>query len=220
MGTVPVRAPMGNRPRRLQRGRRRLEPLQPRPGAPARVSLGGGRLRGNRRRQAAPLLRAGALDRMDSILKERLFGLANNEGNHGEDVKEYYYYLDSTPTHSYMKYLYRYPQAAYPYDDLVETNRHRSRQDVEYELIDTGVFDEDRYFDGFVEYSKAEQGDILIRITICNRGTDAAPLHLLPTVWFRNTWSWKPGEPKPRLQAASAAAGFSTIGASHQELGE
>ena len=125
----------------------------------------------------------------DPILKERLFGLTNSEGNHGEDVKEYYFYLDSTPTHSYMKYLYKYPQAAYPYADLVETNRRRSRNEFEYELLDTGVFDDDRYFDVFVEYAKAGPEDILVRITAVNRGPDAAELHLLPTLWFRNDWS-------------------------------
>ncbi len=110
----------------------------------------------------------------DPILKERLFGLTNSEGNHGEDVKEYYFYLDSTPTHSYMKYLYKYPQAAYPYDDLVQTNKHRSRTEPEYELIDTGVFDQNRYFDVFVEYAKDSPEDILIQITVANRGPDAA----------------------------------------------
>src|ERR671922_1110493 len=126
----------------------------------------------------------------DPILKERLFGLTNSEGNHGEDVKEYYFYLDSTPTHSYMKYLYKYPQAAYPYLNLVETSRRRSRQDFEYELLDTGIFDSQRYFDVFVEYAKASPEDICIRIEVCNRGPEPAPLHLLPTLWFRNTWSW------------------------------
>ena len=125
----------------------------------------------------------------DPILKERLFGLTNSEGNHGEDVKEYYFYLDSTPTHSYMKYLYKYPQAAFPYADLVETNRSRNRNDMEYELLDTGIFNEDRYFDVFVEYAKAGPEDILVRITAANRGPDAAELHLLPTLWFRNDWS-------------------------------
>ena len=123
------------------------------------------------------------------ILKERLFGLTNSEGNHGEDVKEYYFYLDSTPTHSYMKYLYKYPQAAFPYADLVETNRRRSNNDMEYELLDTGVFNDDRYFDVFVEYAKDGPEDILVRITAANRGPDAAELHLLPTLWFRNDWS-------------------------------
>jgi hypothetical protein len=135
----------------------------------------------------------------DPILKERLFGLTGNEGNHGEDVKEYYFYLDSTPTHSYMKYLYKYPQRAYPYAELVEVNRARGKHDREYELADTGVFDDDRYFDVFVEYAKASADDILIRVTAVNRGPDPAPLHLLPTVWFRNTWSWNPLAPRPQL---------------------
>ena len=128
----------------------------------------------------------------DPILKERLFGLSNGEGNHGEDVKEYYFYLDSTPTHSYMKWLYKYPQAAFPYDDLVADQCARTRHDYEYELIDTGVFDDDRYFDVVVEYAKASPEECLIRITVANRGPEAATLHLLPTLWFRNTWSWWP----------------------------
>ena len=136
----------------------------------------------------------------DPILKERLFGLTNSEGNHGEDVKEYYFYLDSTPTHSYMKFLYKYPQAAYPYSDLVETNRRRSRSEMENELLDTGIFDRDRYFDVFVEYAKAGPEDILIKITVWNRGPDTAALHVLPTVWFRNTWSWPGGGVKPILR--------------------
>src|SRR5262249_8533711 len=115
--------------------------------------------------------------------------MTNSEGNHGEDVKEYYYYLDSTPTHSYMKYLYKYPQRAYPYDNIVYTNRRRSRREPEYELIDTGVFDDNRYFDVFVEYAKAGPDDIVIRITAANRGPEPASLHVLPTLWFRNTWS-------------------------------
>ena len=135
----------------------------------------------------------------DPILKERLFGLTNSEANHGEDVKEYYFYLDSTPTHSYMKYLYKYPQAAYPYDDLVSTNRQLGREDLEYELIDTGVFDANRYFDVFVEYAKASPDDLLIQITAHNRGPDAAILHLLPTVWFRNIWSWGTDVIRPEL---------------------
>src|SRR5438477_11786353 len=125
----------------------------------------------------------------DPILKERLFGVSGNEGNHGEDVKEYYFYLDSTPTHSYMKYLYKYPQGEFPYRDLIETNRKRSREELEYELLDTGIFDADRYFDVFVEYAKADPKDLLIKISIHNRGPETAELHLLPTVWFRNTWS-------------------------------
>jgi len=126
---------------------------------------------------------------VDPIIKERLFGLTNSEGNHGEDVKEYYFYLDSTPTHSYMKCLYKYPQAAYPYSNLVEKNRSRGRNQGEYELIDTGVFDQDRYFDVFVEYAKASPEEMLIQITVWNRGPEAASLHVLPTIWFRNIWS-------------------------------
>jgi hypothetical protein len=150
----------------------------------------------------------------DPILKERLFGLANSEGNHGEDVKEYYFYLDSTPTHSYMKYLYKYPQRAYPYDDIVRTNRQRGKLDLEYELLDTGVFDDDRYFDVFVEYAKATPEDVLIKITVCNRGPDPAPLHVLPTLWFRNTWSWPDGGAKPVLQRIKTK-GHPVIHASH-----
>ena len=134
----------------------------------------------------------------DPILKERLFGLTNSEGNHGEDVKEYYFYLDSTPTHSYMRYLYKYPQAAYPYDQIVARNRARSRTEPEYELIDTGVFDGDRYFDVFVEFAKKSPHDVLIQITLANRGPEAAELHLLPQLWFRNTWSNDPRSPRPR----------------------
>src|SRR5437016_9424049 len=133
----------------------------------------------------------------DPILKERLFGLTGSEGNHGEDVKEYYFYLASTPTHSYMKYLYKYPQAEFPYRDLVETNRRRSRQELEYELLDTGIFDEDRYFDVFVEYAKETPENILIRITVFNRGPEPATLYVLPTLWFRNTWSWTEGVSRP-----------------------
>ena len=155
----------------------------------------------------------------DPILKERLFGLTNSEGNHGEDVKEYYFYLDSTPTHSYMKYLYKYPQAAYPYDDLVATNRRRSREELEYELLDTGVFDDDRYFDVFVEYAKESPEEILIKISISNRGKDASVLHLLPTLWFRNTWSWSEGSHKPSLEQATDPKGMTVITASHPDLG-
>src|SRR6187431_2475651 len=141
----------------------------------------------------------------DSILKERLFGLTNNEGNHGEDVKECYFYVDSTPTHSYMKYLYKYPQREFPYRDLVETNGRRSREEFEYELLDTGVFDDDRYFDVFVEYAKAEPEDVLVRVTVHNRGPEAARLHVLPTLWFRNTWTWGVDDRKPSLRATGAA---------------
>ena len=156
----------------------------------------------------------------DPILKERLFGLTNSEANHGEDVKEYYFYLDSTPTHSYMKYLYKYPQAAFPYDNLVATNRGRSRQDFEYELLDTGVFDENRYFDVFVEYAKASAEDILIQITICNRGPEAATLHVMPTLWFRNTWSWGREVARPELRQAGHGDAGGVIAASHPDLGE
>jgi mannosylglycerate hydrolase MGH1-like protein len=152
----------------------------------------------------------------DPILKERLFGLTNSEGNHGEDVKEYYFYLDSTPTHSYMKYLYKYPQAVFPYNNLVETNRRRSREEFEYELLDTGVFDEDRYFDVFVEYAKADPEDILITITVHNRGPEAATLCLLPTLWFRNTWSWVKEETRPVLREGKDAS----IVASDSKLGD
>ncbi|HYL82559.1 MAG TPA: hypothetical protein VEU07_17205, partial [Candidatus Acidoferrum sp.] len=154
----------------------------------------------------------------DPILKERLFGLTGSQGNHGEDVKEYYFYLDSTPTHSYLKGLYKYPQAAYPYARLVEENRKRSRQDPEFELLDTGVFDENRYFDIQVEYAKAATDDILIRITVWNRGPEAAPLHLLPTLWFRNTWSWDFGAPRPKLWQGPAAGGTVAIAAQHPDF--
>jgi hypothetical protein len=152
----------------------------------------------------------------DPILKERLFGLTNSEGNHGEDVKEYYFYLDSTPTHSYLKYLYKYPQREFPYRDLVEKNRGRSREELEYELLDTGVFDDDRYFDVFVEYAKDGPEDVLIRITVHNRGPEAARIRVLPTLWFRNTWSWGDDDSKPSLRAEAPGV----IQASHQQLGE
>jgi hypothetical protein len=160
----------------------------------------------------------------DAILKERLFGLTNSEGNHGEDVKEYYFYVDSTPTHSYMKYLYKYPQSPFPYTDLLETNRRRNRNDMEYELIDTGVFNDDRYFDVFVEYAKGAAEDILIRIAAVNRGADAAELHILPTLWFRNDWSkWiaesNRASEKPNLKQVDAPAGATAVSAAHSALG-
>ncbi len=154
----------------------------------------------------------------DPILKERLFGLTNSEGNHGEDAKEYYFYLDNTPTHSYMKCLYKYPQRPYPYADIIETNRRRSRNEQEYELLDTGVFSENRYFDVFVEYAKATPRDILIKISICNRGPDRCALTVLPTLLFRNTWTWWPDPPKPTLRAE--VGGVCAIAASHAELGD
>jgi hypothetical protein len=155
----------------------------------------------------------------DPILKERMFGLTNSEGNHGEDVKEYYFYLDSTPTHSYMNFLYKYPQAAYPYEDLVEANRRRTRNQLEYELMDTGIFDQNRYFDVFAEYAKESPEDILIRITVANRGPDKASLHLLPTLWFRNTWSWHENTSKPLLEQRDAPSGSVMIAASHPDMG-
>jgi hypothetical protein len=161
----------------------------------------------------------------DPILKERLFGLTNSEGNHGEDVKEYYFYLDSTPTHSYMKYLYKYPQAAFPYSDLVETNRKRTQTEMEYELLDTGVFNDDRYFDVFAEYAKAGPEDILVKITAANRGPVAAELHVLPTLWFRNDWaSWiaesNRAAENPHLKQTKAMGGMSAVAATHPVLGE
>src|SRR5579862_1441892 len=155
----------------------------------------------------------------DPILKERLFGLTNSEGNHGEDVKEYYFYLDSTPTHSYMKYLYKYPQAAFPYSDLIETSKRRNRGDMEYELLDTGIFNGDRYFDVFVEYAKQSPEDILIQISVSNRGPEPAALHVLPTLWFRNTWTFWADTPKPSVKQVSRQKGYQVISASH-DLGE
>ena len=161
----------------------------------------------------------------DPILKERLFGLTNSEGNHGEDVKEYYFYLDSTPTHSYMKYLYKYPQAAYPYDDLVQTNRRRSKEEMEYELLDTGVFNDDRYFDVFVEYAKDGADDILVQITAFNRGPESYEIHILPTLWFRNDWrKWIAASNKaferPVIRQIKSTAGTSVVTATHSTLGE
>ena len=156
----------------------------------------------------------------DPILKERLFGLTNSEGNHGEDVKEYYFYLDSTPTHSYMKYLYKYPQAAFPYDDLVATGRKRNRGDMEYELLDTGIFNDDRYFDVFVEYGKHSPEDILIQVSVVNRGPEPASVHVLPTLLFRNAWTWWPGATKPLLREVARKDGWCAVAASHSQLGE
>ncbi|HEY6467236.1 MAG TPA: hypothetical protein VIY69_14655, partial [Candidatus Acidoferrales bacterium] len=147
----------------------------------------------------------------DPILKERLFGLTNREGNHGEDVKEYYFYLDATPTASYLKYLYKYPQSAYPYEQLVAENAKRDRTHPEYELIDTGIFDENRYFDIFIEYAKAEAEDILVRLTAWNRGPDAAKLHVLPTLWFRNRWDWGDPYDKPSAKPVAAPRGVALI---------
>ncbi len=156
----------------------------------------------------------------DPILKERLFGLTNGESNHGEDVKEYYFYLDSTPTHSYVKYLYKYPHAAYPYNDLVETSRRRSRAEFEYELLDTGVFDQDRYFDVFVEYAKESPEDVLIQISIHNRGPEPVQLHVLPTLWFRNQWSWGGAPDRPTLQEIAGTTKDGIVKVGHAQLGE
>ena len=156
----------------------------------------------------------------DPILKERLFGLTNSEGNHGEDVKEYYFYLDSTPTHSYMKELYKYPQIAFPYRDLIETNGRRGRGGMEYELLDTGAFGQDRYFDVFVEYAKQTPTDVLIQISLCNRGPDTTTAHVLPTLWFRNTWKWWPNSPKPSLRVVTTNGGEEAVSACDAELGD
>jgi hypothetical protein len=162
----------------------------------------------------------------DPILKERFFGLTGTEGNHGEDVKEYYFFLDSTPTHSYYEGLYKYPQRTFPYTELVVENRRRGRSEPEYELLDTGVFTEDRYFDVTVEYAKAEPEDILIRMTATNRGPGAAPLHLLPTLWFRNTWAWGYDDRRPELRAIrdegtilQAPTGLRLVRAAHHPTG-
>jgi hypothetical protein len=156
----------------------------------------------------------------DPILKERLFGLTGPEGNHGEDVKEQYYFLDATPSHAYLKGLYKYPQRAFPYADLVAENRRRGRSDPEYELRDTGSFDDERYFDVQVEYAKAAPEDIVIRVSVVNRGPDVADLDLLPTLWFRNTWSWGRHAAKPSLEAAGSVAGARVVRAEHPQLGE
>lgn len=155
----------------------------------------------------------------DPILKERLFGLTNGEGNHGEDVKEYYFFLDALPSHAYMKMLYRYPHGEFPYARLVDENRARTRLDPEFELVDTGILDGDRFFDVFVEYAKAAPDDILARITVVNRGPEPARLTLLPTLWFRNTWSWKAGIAKPELAEESPEHGVRIVRASHERLG-
>ena len=156
----------------------------------------------------------------DSILKERLFGLTSPEGNHGEDVKECYFHLDSTPTHSYMKALYKYPQAEFPYAWLVEENRRRGKNDPEFELLDTGVFNDNRYFDVFTEYAKAGPDDVLMRITVANRGPEAATLHLLPTLWYRNTWIWGCKHDGCWIKPSITAAGDSTLRGEHVNFGK
>ena len=152
----------------------------------------------------------------DPILKERLYGLTNGEGNHGEDVKELYYYLDNVPTHYYMKYLYKYPQAAFPYEELKNTNRYRSKQEVEFEILDTDVFKDNKYFDVFVEYAKNNSEDIFIKIEVVNRGKDAAPITVLPTLWFYNRWQYSSkSRPKPSIDWLNA----NTVKTTHEKLG-
>src|SRR5688572_6953994 len=155
----------------------------------------------------------------DPILKERLFGLTGNEGNHGEDVKELYFYLDSTPTHSFMRWLYKYPQREFPYTELVEENRQRGRAVPEHELLDTGVFHGDRYWDVLVEYAKASADDIIAIVTVSNRGPEAAEIDVLPTLWFRNTWSWEAGSRRPRLAGMPGDGPHAAIVADHETLG-
>jgi hypothetical protein len=156
----------------------------------------------------------------DPILKERAFGLTGNQGNHGEDVKEYYFYLDATPSHSWMRYLYKYPQAEYPYGWLLEENRCRSRQDPAFNLLDTGVFNDGRYFDVEVRYAKASPEEMHIRVIATNRGVEAAPIHLIPTLWFRNTWSWGDPVDKPVLREIPAPSGAQwAVQADHPTLG-
>ena len=154
-------------------------------------------------------------NKKDPIIKERYFGVTGNEGNHGEDVKELYYYLDSTPTHSYMKMLYKYPQAEYPYAELINENRRRDKTQPEFELIDTGIFNENKYFDVFVEYAKAGADDVMIKITVHNRGGEDASLHVLPTIWFRNTWAWGYDDYKPQMMSSNDGH----IIINHKELG-
>src|SRR5947199_5715510 len=156
----------------------------------------------------------------DPILKERLFGLTGSEGNHGEDVKELYYYLDSTPTHSYLKALYKYPQAEFPYARLVEENRRRGLSATEFELIDSGDFEDERYFDSFAEYAKADENDVLIRLTIANRGPERSTLHLLPTLWFRNTWSWGKIPEECTSKPTLTLDRHGVVRAHHEQLGE
>src|SRR4051812_13586717 len=153
----------------------------------------------------------------DPILKERMFGLTNSEGNHGEDVKDYWWYLDALPSSAWLRWRYHYPQAAFPYERLIEENRNRSKLEPEFELLDTGIFDDDRYWIVEVDYAKADPTDTLMRVTIRNAGPDPATIHVLPTLWFRNEWSFDPAAPRPTLTADAAGA---TIRASHAQLGD
>ncbi|MCY7409767.1 MAG: hypothetical protein LH473_05800 [Chitinophagales bacterium] len=155
-------------------------------------------------------------NKKDLIIKERLFGLTGPEGNHGEDVKELYYYLDNTPTHSYQKMLYKYPQHQFPYEWLVNQNKKRTRQEAEFDLIDTGIFNDDKYFDVFIEFAKNSPDDILIKITVCNRSNEEASLNVLPQLWFRNTWEWGYDDYKPNMHAEKN----SCIAIEHKDLGE
>ena len=217
LGAVPVGAAVGNRARGLQRGRQCVGLPAARSGAVARVSLGRGRYRRESPTSGSfSASRSTLWNGQDPILKERMFGLTGHQGNHGEDVKEYWFYLDATPSHSYLKCLYKYPQKAFPYQDLVDTNAARGKHDPEYELLDTGVFAEDRYFDVLIEYAKATPEEICIRITATNHGPDPAPLHLLPTLWFRNSWSWGYDPDKPTIK--KAAEGL--IQTQHKRIGE
>jgi hypothetical protein len=193
--------------------------LHARPRAKPRLPVGRRWLLGICDRQGRLCFALALWNERDAILKERLFGVTGKEGNHGEDVKECYYYLDSTPTHSYMKALYKYPQAAFPYEQLCDENRRRGRTDPEFELTDTGIFDDNRYFDVTIEYAKATANDILIRIEVANRGPERARIHVLPTLWFRNTWSWgRSGEgywPRPHISRACDSG----VRAEHVTLG-
>ena len=215
---------MRHRSRGLQRRRQRVELLPARPARSRVYRWNEDGLAGISDDKGHLCFAVALWPERDLILKERLFGLAGLEGNHGEDVKEYYFYLDSTPSHSWMRMLYKYPQAAYPYAELVAENARRSKEDPEYELLDTGIFDDDRYFDVFVEYAKAGANDILIRIRAINRGPDPAPLHLLPTLWFRNTWAWGDDLARPTLTvgriARADAPPLVAIRAAHAVLGD
>ena len=225
VGTLPERASMGDCARGLQRRRCGLELLSPRSCRSRAYRWGEDGLAGVSDDHQYLCFALALWNGRDSILKERLFGLTNDEGNHGEDVKEHYYYLDSTPTHSYMRMLYQYPQAEFPYKVLIEESCRRGVEDPEFELLDTGVFDGHRYFDITVEYAKAEADDLLIRITIENRANETADLTLLPTLWFRNTWAWGypngpmgdvPGKPSMRAEdEMTVAAAHPVMGAYH-----
>ncbi len=211
---------MGNGSGGLQPGWQCLGLLHPRSGPVACLSLGEDGIAGISDDKQLLCFSIALWNGKDPILKERMFGLTNSESNHGEDVKEYYFYLDSTPTHSYMKYLYKYPQNAFPYDNLVENSKGRNRLEMEYELLDTGIFNGDRYFDVFVEYAKVAPEDILVQISVANRGPESATLSVLPTLWFRNTWTWWEDTPKPWLKQVTATGGSSAVAAIHERLGD